>query len=486
MLMTQDKVCNISTLEFLNTIADLGIKNVDSKVTIALKFIKYKLDESFQSAFRWDFQNQQEFLKQHLLGNNKSVFLYCDPVLCMEELEKMAISSGDANYEYFKSWGKVLLNIDSNNRSQTLVAGYYNLIPFPKGTYYTVQQRQIILSKDTYYKDLPDALKEIFDNTKVLYRLIISATRDSLKETFLSINNGNPLNAQEIRQAEPAKIADEVRKSVKKYNKILNNFFSDKECSRRTVDEFIATMYIIGSIGISKGISKKLLDSVYGHKVKHPDTNVENRLGKVTTDLLPIFTDIARYFPMNTKNKSNGGKSLLMNLALTLSEFRGLDTKKILYDITDRENFARIFFEIETKLRASRKHVLETGGAAKTFAKICQTNGAQNLLKRKELLIKEFLQHPDIDKIVSERYIQDDERHEAASVTNRLILWQNQKGKSTHTNKKIPFIEILNTAIWQVNHIIPVTRGGKNDIGNLELIEATINASIGNKMPGEL
>jgi hypothetical protein len=476
--MLDTEVDGLTTKEFIDRIADNVIEEPKKKPNVLAA--AYKLDLSFQSPSRWEESDRKEFLYSHMRGMNLSNFLYCDTKRCLENLESLHFGKGDVDYDYFAKWNGALLNIDSNNRSMTLIMAKDNQVPFPKGTYFTASGQPLRLAKDTYFKDLPLALQQVFDNTRILFTVIVSATHELLKQSFLAINNNRALNNQEIRQASCAAIADTVRDSVAKYNKVLANFFSDKDHRRRLSDETVAQIYVLGSIGIESSLSAKVLDKAYGHKTPSPSPDVQSKLRRISADFLPTLFDLASYLPLSKKMKEKNGKSTLINLAMILAEFRGINTKKILYDITDRSKFMQIFFEVEKTLRDSKEMVLESAGAWKTFSRICGASTADNLIERRKLIIWGMLAHDEIGECLVERLVQDEER--PISVSVRYELWKMQSEKCRETSKVIPFSELLNTDLWQVDHIVPVTRGGTNDISNLQLICAKENNSMSNKL----
>jgi hypothetical protein len=475
----QTETYDISTAEFIKIISKTDLVREPKKKDLSL-VISYMLDLSFQSPSRWEDSNRKEFLYSHMHGMNLSVFLYCDTNRCLEALVEHGFDTGDIDYDYFLRWKESLLNIDSNNRSITLIEAYNNNVAFPKGSYSTMSGQPIRLAKDTYYKDLPKALQDVFNRTNVLYRVIVQATNDQLKTCFLAINNNKALNKHEIRQASLAVIADVVRGSMAKYEKVITNFFSSKDHLRRLSDETMAQIYILGAIGVEGSLNSNVLDRAYGHKYPAPNPNVQDKLRKVTNEFLPMLFDMANKLPLNSKAKENNGKSALINLAMVLAELRGIYSKKVMYDITDRAKFVEIFFDVEKKLRASKVMVLESSGAAKTFNRICGASSSENLLKRRELLLQNILTHKNIGKVLVERLVQDEER--PISIAVRYELWLLQGEKCRKTGKVIPFAELLNTDMWQVDHIVPVTRGGTNDIDNLQLIDAKANMSMGNKL----
>lgn len=477
-IMLDTEIESLKTSEFVEKITEVDTK-VPEKTPISLA-ASYRLDMSFQSPSRWEESDRKAFLYSHMRGMNLSNFLYCDTSRCLKHLEDLHFGKGDVDYDYFAKWNGALLNIDSNNRSITLIKAKNSEVPFPKGTYFTSSGQPLRLAKDTLYKDLPLALQQVFDNTRILYTVIVSATHELLKQSFLAINNNRALNNQEIRQASCADIADTVRNSVDKYSKILGNFFTDKDHRRRMSDETIAQIYILGSVGIESGLGRNILDKAYGHKVPTPTSEVAERLRRVSAEFLPTLFDLAGHLPLSKNLKEKNGKSTLLNLAMVLSEIRGINTKKILYDITDRKKFVQIFFAVEKTLRDSKEPVLESSGAWKTFSRICGASTTDNLLERRKLLIWGILSHEEIGSCLIERLVQDEER--PISVAIRYELWKLQSEKCRETGKKIPFSELLNTDLWQVDHIVPVTRGGTNDIDNLQLICAKENNSMSNKL----
>jgi len=466
MIMYKAVRSQMSTEEFINFVSDNGKQT-------------YQLDLSFQSTTRWEKAQQQYFLRSHMHGMNLSSFLYCDTKSCLNNLEEFGVEAGDTNYDYFSKWSGCLLNIDSNNRTQTLLVAYNNLVPFPKGEYYTTSGHPIKLSKDTFFKDLPESLRVVFLQSEITVTTVVSATYEQLKICFLAVNYSEPLNNHEIRQASLAPIADEVRSATTKYLKPLLCIFPEKEHKRRYTDEMIAQLYVLGSIGVDGGLDKKVLNHAYGHLCSAPNPNVQFKMKRVRVDFLPTLFDMVKLLPLSKTGKINNGKSLVINLAMILAEIKGIYTKEKLFDITDREKFVKHFLRIESALRESNKKVIDKKDISKTFKRICQSNTGENLRVRKEELMMAILQDKKMGEVLCERLVQDADATLPASV--RVQLWFAQGEHCVETNKRILFSDIMNTDKWQVDHIIPKSRGGTNDISNLRLIDAHTNMSMGNK-----
>ena len=77
------------------------------------------------------------------------------------------------------------------------------------------------------------------------------------------------------------------------------------------------------------------------------------------------------------------------------------------------------------------------------------------------------------------------------SPAQRIDLWEKQGGiigkcdaVCPETNKKIPFDEVFDADLWQADHIIPWSKGGKTTIENGQLICALANRQKSNSTSG--
>jgi|TARA_R110000824_G_scaffold342506_2_gene528918 hypothetical protein len=233
-------------------------------------------DLAFQTSkfTRWTTKEGISFITSMMRNMAPSKFIFCDVEACYNYAKKM---NNLLDMIYFEGWmkdGVRFLNIDSNNR-------VINILKFARGEFgieagkwqaangvYTVDT-----GKNDGYALMHANLREMFDNAKIDIEVYKNCNREEISDLFKLVNDGQPLNRPEKRNAVVTVVADIVRDLT---NKFMGTFmhpdtkwFSNKDQIRRKIDEFVAhcmwdyydTMNNIR--GFSKSSNDNALDLMY-------------------------------------------------------------------------------------------------------------------------------------------------------------------------------------------------------------------------------
>ena len=94
-------------------------------------------------------------------------------------------------------------------------------------------------------KSLNKLLLDKFNNSELSFAIYTEIQKINLPVLFRNVNDGVPLNGQQIRQSYPSKIAQYVRDKRNTFEKSLKNFVKNKEFIVLKADEFIAKVYCL-------------------------------------------------------------------------------------------------------------------------------------------------------------------------------------------------------------------------------------------------
>jgi hypothetical protein len=282
-----------------------------------------------------------------------------------------------------------------------------------------------------------------------------------LSDLFISINNGVPLNPQEMRNAILVPFAKEIRLLSKQYANAMKNIKKDN--SRRAVDEQFVNLCVYYAFGASHGISKKDKDLAYGEN--STAWQEYNRGGKkIIEDTMKL---IEKYADTGFKDVST-----LLNLFITMCQLN--KEKRVIHD---KERFFKWFMATENARIGDEKILADTKeGEKRTYAG-CSLSTSDNFLEaRYEYIFKDLQNIPEsvVSKIDAERLFTKSQRYQ---------MWSRQGGVCPRTGKVIAEEDINNHDLWAADHVIPYSKGGPTTVDNGELVCKQYNLAKSNKMP---
>ena len=419
---------------------------------------KIGLDLSFQSEARWDPKQKSEFVTSLIKGMAPSRIIIANIETCLEESVEDSLC-----YNYFSDWqnrGKEGISIDGNNRTITLDEYLNDQVGIGHGEYNLPSGTIIINEKNDRFNTHPKLLKEhISNNIRISVCEYVKATRADLSELFKNINNGVPLNAQELRNATLVPFAEEVRKLAKQYGSAFGFMF--KTNNRRVIDEQIVNMSVYYSYGADYGISKKDKDNAYMDK----STVWSNFKGakKAIEETLKLVDKYA--------NAGFKDVSTLLNLFVAVTYLQ-----KENRNIVDKERFFKWFMATENARLADTTKLVETKTESRDYEGCNTSTSDVYLLARYDYIVKDIQMAPS-DIIAS----LDPER--LFSRAQRYEMWARQGGVCTQTGKVIPEEDIHNHEVWAADHVKPYSKGGPTTLENGELVCKEYNLAKSNKMP---
>lgn len=419
------------------------------------------LDLSFQSEGRWPIAQASEFMRSLVTGMATSKLIVANIQDCMDNCDE------DSNdYAYFKFWadqGYKYISIDGNNRTITIENYLNGLVKLPHREY-DLPNCTVAINEtnDTYDKHPNGMLKHIAENVSLSVCEYTKATREDLSLIFQSVNNGIPLNKQELRNSILVPFAKWVRENVTEYKPAFKTIFTKPEkFTRRAVDEFIVSASVFTTYGPSNGINHKDRDAAYNE-----ESSVSKQQKRIAVSLKTLCRIIGNHATPAFKKEPT-----FFNLYMLIDTLRKKDIK-----ILDEEKFFKWFMGTEMDRMNDPKILCEKdNGEHRNYKSCCSSTGGQELSERLNFIMQ------DLNSIESGIVTQLDKKR-IFTEAQRYTAWVTQEGICPLTGMKIPKEEINDHTKWHADHWFAYTYGGQTDDDNCRLVQAKANLKKGSKV----
>ena len=490
-----------------------------------------QLCQEFQSNFRWTLNDMQAYISSIVDGQALTPIIFGDIEKLMQSVrDNTAEKVNHQSYKFFKKLldeGYVLIVIDGNNRTTTIGAFYQDHVPLFESSTYTYQHIDFgnITKNAKHYSLLQSDLRDHIDNTKISVTIVEAGTLEDLGKDFIKVNSQVKLNDQEMRQANVCDFGQKVRDLAQKHESILKKkvtakvkgkdkivesaLFTEKFIGRRGVEELIVTISNLLTNGTSK-VDKSTMDYCYGDKSNALRSNKEfNRVEKIFGKIMKWRDKFGRGF-LDSNSALRGN---IVDLVWLLDYLEKND-----YKIKDEKKFTRWFGETQTlksndisKVNPERqvfefqcskgdrddqgnfkflKYKDGDGGRegnftgdirhntvwmapdGKPFSYVeIQANLQQNWNELRLEIIKDSLRTVPDDIIIQK----DGERD--FHISWRYRKWLEQGGKTFSTGEDIPLIDLYNTKLFHMDHVIEHGQGGLTSYENCHLETSDYNQS---------
>lgn len=410
-------------------------------------------DLAMQSKTRWQTGHKTAFMQSILLNTAPSKFILCDIESCKQHAKLI----GDKeSYDYFNQFsGKyAFLNLDSNNRTLTVSEFFNNEVKLEEGVYVIDGSDYTVDSSSNTFDTMPEGLKAILMSQKITIEIITSATKEDLSRMFLVVNDGVKLNAAELRNPMLTLVCEEIRSLAQKYEKkfIAAKVFTQYECDRRKIDDFIAGLFFFYINGLDANITAKSLDAMYA------DVNAQ-KLVKNFTKTFNAFMKIV----MKNLSVFKRENSLLDLFVLYTDQIR--NSKKLI----DEKGFVKSYIETYAELLDDdTEHQYNENGRSASFSELQRSREVRFNKLRNRLITEVY----NTDKY----FIEIDKKRNATS--EEKLIAANRQGWVTPEGKEIPMGEVL-TDKFEGGHIIPHGLGGKTEQDNLVIQTKEDNRKLG-------
>ena len=425
---------------------------------------KIYLDLSFQSIERWDENHQKDYASSIIQNKTTSNILIVDVKACYKN------SRNKSDKTYFKAIldkGFEFISVDGNNRKVTANNILSDLVSFHGGSY----DGHFIDKDNCYWSTLEDRLKDELLNKKAFRMEILErATRDDLRDLFLSINDNVEHNPAEKRNAEGCNLADVIRdetlrhlgkrdkedpSKVLEYNGTLSKIYKEADLKRRFGDKWIAEALLFSA---SKGSQ---FDLMAPNLLKHYRMDDEGPFSASWNSALKKVNITLNLIKKHQEKKIKNFHSSYTNLHLLIE---WMDNNN--FKIKNGKAFYEWWLKTEYNRRLDETPHEVAKGTSQTYRN-CAKQLSKNYVKvRQQVQIKDFIRDATelkgiVVSVDSQRFFSPDQRVE---------LWNAQDGKCPETGKEIPISEVMDAYKWAADHIERHTDEGETKLVNGRLV----------------
>lgn len=319
------------------------------------------------------------------------------------------------------------------------------------------------IAKGKQFKQLNVEQQIHFEEKTLTVMVLEQANIDEIREMFLRLQNGTPLNAQQKRDAMGSHIG-KIASSIAQMNffKVSVNF-DNKFSGHNLVASQMLNLEIKGK---HCSCTSRQLDKLYKlYKVNPIDINVQQKVKKVVDILGKVFPN----------------KNQHLNRSYALSLYWIFSCILKYYEIPQSEfNKIRINFEKmdSERIIAKDRDYNQSGDDIYQDLSIAMssgTDGADAIATRHEIITQFLFQDVNLIPLPS----LDPKRN--FTFEEKLILYRQSNGKcqlefdGKVCGREIPFDDAV------VDHIIPHSKGGKTELSNGRIAYKLCNIARGNR-----
>lgn len=421
-------------------------------------------DLAFQASLRtrWSYAQKCGYIASQAVGSAPSSFIFADVERCLEHAHENEKYEDIQYFQYWLDKGVRYLNIDSNNRTINLEAFEKGEFPIAKGEYRFDEWIGVIGEGCDHYDTLPSVVRKAFDESAITIQLYVDAGRDDLSRIFINVNDGNPLNEPEKRNAFTSDIAKTIRELASKYDSFFFTkdtlWFTENDAIRRGIDDFIAAMMYFYFNEFHRSANKANLWSAY---------EVNSLEDKHQVKFKGAFDKFMRLLKKNDKLKALPNRNSIFDLwtlyVLEIKEGKTIDDNKMKMLVSD-------FVKVVSLLVAEKKtHSHPSWKEPKSFATIVGGRQPTNNKMRYELISERLDMNKYFTKLDKKRTVSGLEKLGVAMMSN----WKTPEGKNIDPSK-------LNDGVtYHKGHKIPYIEGGETTLENTVIQEARDNLKLG-------
>ena len=427
---------------------------------------KIYLDLSFQSIERWDVKHQRDYASSIIQNKKTSNILIVDVKACLKNSTKKS----DKNYfrHILEDFKLDFISVDGNNRKVTVNNILDDLVYFHEGSY----DDHFIDKDNCYWSTLEDGLKDELLNKKAFrMEILTKATRDDLRDLFLSINNQVDHNWAEKRNAEGSKIAEIVRdetlrhlgkrdkedpSKILKYNGTLAKIYPEADLKRRFGDKWIAETLLFSA---SKG---RMYDLMSANLLKHYQLDDEGPYAKHWNSALKKV-NITLNLIKHQEKKITGFHASYTNLHLLVEWIYTHDFK-----IKNTKKFYEWWVRTEYNRRKNEDKTYEvSNGTYHTYKGSFKQLSKSYVKVRQQVQIDDFIR----DAVELKGIVVSVDPQRLFSPDQRVELWKAQGGKCPETDRKIPITQVMDASKWAADHIERHIDEGETTLENGRLVD---------------
>jgi len=219
------------------------------------------VDTSFQRRACWSEPQKRRFI----LSLNKKRVL--SPIVVSCATTGVTAPYSDAisidKYQNILNQNKSYVSLDGQNRSETIME-LFNDTLYISGDFIDADDKIVGVSNKTF-SQLPKRLQDALKDSEIEFKIMQYIPYSELNDIFLSINDGEPLNEQEKRNAINTPISTWARKEAESLSNMwpMIQGFKKKNILRFKDVEWLISSYMVTLKTYNLNCSSRDLDSFY-------------------------------------------------------------------------------------------------------------------------------------------------------------------------------------------------------------------------------
>lgn len=251
------------------------------------KFGAFHAPRQFQRPIAWKSENRKNFFVSLLLNRAEGTYVLVDVEKCIQRLERVSDNSKTlVFFREFLSEGYEYVILDGNNRMTFINDLFNDVYSIPAGKYEFITDGVngtissfVVRKGKQKFSDLPDRVRKVLREREASISLYTQITLQGMSDVFQNVNDGVPLNPQELRNAYSTPWAEYVRNISDEICALLAKLWRD-HVSRLRGEEWIVDCLDLTIQAIS--ISDDSTDDNSSKKVEVSGVNQtsKNRLYK--------------------------------------------------------------------------------------------------------------------------------------------------------------------------------------------------------------
>ena len=219
------------------------------------------IDPSFQRRACWSDKQKRRFI----LSLNKKRVL--SPIIVSCANTGIVAPNSDAvsidKYQSVLNQKKSYVSLDGQNRSETIMELFDDKL-YLSGIFIDADDKEVGISNKNF-SQLPTRLQDALKDAEVEFKVMQNIPYSDLNDIFLSINDGEPLNDQEKRNAINTPISTWARKEAESLSDMwpMIQGFKERNILRFKDVEWLISSYMVTLKTYNLNCSSKDLDSFY-------------------------------------------------------------------------------------------------------------------------------------------------------------------------------------------------------------------------------
>jgi len=203
---------------------------------------KSMIPQWFQRNIVWSRLQAVRYIQSVFDGEASTPFVVCGIRKCNER-------HPSTNYDYLVKENHEYIVLDAQNRYETLHAFKFNKITWTG----TVEDRGEEYSYvNTFYKDMEPCVQHAFDDAILVWQEYVNIAFEDLPKVFRRLNDGDPLNRQEKRNAEQTYVAAWVRArtgedATRTFAGAMGHVFTKEQKQRMVDGEYLSKFLLFAS-----------------------------------------------------------------------------------------------------------------------------------------------------------------------------------------------------------------------------------------------